>query len=80
MKMMTNLKKVYERPSVEIIPYGDDVMDVAHGAVSGYWTGNDDEKPEKPGTEPPPGGWDDWTAKENPFGEEVGYESNWDVW
>lgn len=38
MKMMTNLKKVYERPCVEIIPYGDGLME---NAFSNWYDGKE---------------------------------------
>ena len=63
-------KMVYEAPFVEVVPYVDEVME-AHGAVSRYWTGNPDEKPEKPSEDPPPGGWGDWTAKDFAFDQDV---------
>ena len=68
-------KMVYEAPFVEVVPFVDEVME-AHGAVSRYWTGNNDESPEKPGTDPPPGGWNDWTAKDFMYYEE--YDFGWD--
>lgn len=47
--MMTNLKKVYERPCVEVIPYGDGLMGNAFSEIldghGGKWKteGDDNE-------------------------------------
>lgn len=69
-------KMVYMAPLIEVVPYGDELMQGPHGPVSRYWTGHDDESPEKPGTDPPPGGWGDWTAKDFMYYEEDDF--GWD--
>ena len=68
-------KMVYMTPCIEVVPYGDDLMQ--HGPVSAYWTGNADEGPQKPVTGEPPGGWGDWTAKAWNFCYEEG-NFGWD--
>ena len=74
MKMMTSLKKVYERPSVEIIPAADEHV---LATVSGVRYGQeDDDNPTPIETDPEDPYKNDDFAKGFGFDE---YDNSWDV-